>query len=166
MEQNFHWIHWIQRIWEITVAWIGFSIRNCSHTCVSVVQWLSLCLLHRRSWVPTLQFSFLILIFLSLNSANSVKAFRENSNVSHTDRIITQDNETIPHRHHSSVSLHAIWIIWESDLQWNVREELWMKYCWITTEEINGKWAEIENLILKKLFPSVIIIIQRVWIKL
>ena len=36
-------------------------------------------LLHRRSWVPALQFSFLILIFLSLNATNSVKAFRENS---------------------------------------------------------------------------------------
>ena len=35
--------------------------------------------LHRRSWVSMLQFSFLIVIFLSLNSANSVKTFIENT---------------------------------------------------------------------------------------
>ena len=50
MERNFHWIQGIQRIWGITEAWIGFSIRICSVTCVSVVLWYHLCLLHRRSW--------------------------------------------------------------------------------------------------------------------
>ena len=41
MEQNFHWI---QRIWEITEAWIGFSRRICFVACgsVAVVESLSL----------------------------------------------------------------------------------------------------------------------------
>ena len=39
MERNFHWIQWIQgiqRIWGITEAWIGFSIRICSVTSPSL----------------------------------------------------------------------------------------------------------------------------------
>ena len=51
MEQSFHWNQWIQRIqriWEITETWIGFSIRTCSVTCVSAAQWYHLCLLDHR----------------------------------------------------------------------------------------------------------------------
>ena len=47
---------------------------------LSVALWLcgsvAFCLLHRKSWVPTLQSSFLILIFFVTEG----KAFRENSN--------------------------------------------------------------------------------------
>ena len=43
-------------------AWIGFSIRICSVTSVSVVKWYHLCLLHRRSWVPAPHCPFYILL--------------------------------------------------------------------------------------------------------
>ena len=39
MGQHFHWIQGIQRIWEITEAWIGFSIRICSVACGPVAEW-------------------------------------------------------------------------------------------------------------------------------
>ena len=39
MEQNFHWIQWIQQIQRITEAWIGLNLRILSVTCVSVAEW-------------------------------------------------------------------------------------------------------------------------------
>ena len=39
MKKNFHWIWWIQRIREITEAWIVFNLRISSITCVLMVQW-------------------------------------------------------------------------------------------------------------------------------
>ena len=65
-----HWdfpFHWIQRIWEITEAWMGFNLRICSVTCVSVIQWYHVCLLHMRwewKWVQIQQSTVLIFQFL------------------------------------------------------------------------------------------------------
>ena len=99
MEQDFHWIQriqGIQRIWEITEAWMWFSIRIYFITCVSVRQWYHLCLLHRRSWVPILQSSFLFCFFFSLNSENSVKTFRENSVVVNEKCLTDTKVRTVP----------------------------------------------------------------------
>ena len=79
MEQNFHWIQWIQRIWEITEAWIGFRKGSAL---LPVALWLSGTVSVSYTGGPGFQPCnppFWFLIFLSLNSANSVKTFRENS---------------------------------------------------------------------------------------
>ena len=73
MEQNFHWIQGIQRIWEITEAWIGFSFRIYSVTCLSVEQWYHLYLLHRRSWVLILQSSFWFLIIVFCHGIQKIR---------------------------------------------------------------------------------------------
>ena len=65
--------------WSGTFIEFRESEESLKHVLLPVSLWFSgqLCLLHKRSPVPTPQSSFLI--FLSLNSENSVKTFRENS---------------------------------------------------------------------------------------
>ena len=81
MEQNFHWIHWIQgirRIWEITEAWIGFSIKDLLCYSVSGTVVLSL------SFTQEVLGSKSAIFLFDFNSfvAEFAGAFRENPTVS------------------------------------------------------------------------------------
>ena len=81
MELNFHWIHWIQ---EYKDQYKDLLSYNC--LCGTVVESLSL----TQEILGSNPAIFLFdLNFLSLNSANSVKAFRENSNISKSSTNLT-----------------------------------------------------------------------------
>ena len=95
---NGTWIHWIQEIWKITEAWIGVNLKILSLTCDCWCCGSILVSYTRGGWVAGSSPFTVMTNILSLNSANSVKTLRENSNVSdmndklHRNKTVQYEN--------------------------------------------------------------------------